>query len=64
MSEERLEIAEFLYASLPAAPSVLSEDDSEFHATLQRRMEEMESDKVQGVPAQEVLERLRKKFAK
>ena len=60
---ERLEIADFLYESVPP-PGGLVEGTPEFDAMLQRRLEEMESGKVKSVPAEEVLERLRKKYAK
>jgi putative addiction module component (TIGR02574 family) len=55
--DERLEAMDALAASLPA------EEEAAFDATLQRRIGELDSGKVQGVPAEEVLERLRKKYA-
>ena len=61
---ERLEMMDFLYESLPTPPGGLQEGTSEFDAMLQRRAEELESGKVRGVPAEVVLERLRKKYMK
>lgn len=60
---ERLAIADFLYASLPP-PGVLSADDPEFDALLDRRLADLESGRVKGVPAEEVMARLRKKYAR
>ena len=62
--EERLEMLAALMDSLPAPPGAVSEDDPEFDTTLQRRIEEMDNSRVKGVPAEEVMERLRKKYAK
>ena len=62
--EERLEIAGLLYASLPPPAGVISEGDPGFDEILQRRIEELKTGKVAGVPAEEVMERLHKKYAK
>ena len=61
---ERLAVMDAIAASLPSPPSQLAEGTPEFDAMLQRRIEELESGKVKGVPAEEVLERLRRKYAK
>lgn len=61
---ERLEVIDFLRGTLPYPPDAPSEGDTEFDAALQRRIDELDSGKVKGVPAEEVLERLRKKYAK
>jgi len=60
--EERLEIADFLYASVPTPPGVMSEDDPNFEAVLNRRIAELDSGKVKGTPAEEVMARLREKY--
>jgi putative addiction module component (TIGR02574 family) len=62
--EERLEVIDALVSSLPSPPSKFEEGTPEFDAMLQRRLEDLESGRVKGVPAEEVLERLRKKYAK
>lgn len=61
---ERLELANFLYDSLPLPPGVMSSDDPTFDTMLQRRIDEMESGKVVGIPAEQVMKRLREKYAK
>ncbi|AMV24288.1 Putative addiction module component [Gemmata sp. SH-PL17] len=60
---ERWELLGTLFDSLPTV-STVSEDDPEFDAMLRRRIEEMDSGRVKGVPANEVMERLRAKYAK
>ncbi len=52
--EDRELIAERLYESL--------DDDPEFLAMLNWRVEEIKSGKVKGVPADEVFRRLREKY--
>jgi putative addiction module component (TIGR02574 family) len=59
---DRLELLDALSASL-APPRGSNDSDPDFDATLQRRIDELESGRVKGVPAEEVLERLRKKYA-
>lgn len=59
---DRLELLDALSASL-APPRGSSDADPDFDATLDRRLADMESGRVKGVPAEEVLERLRKKYA-
>jgi putative addiction module component (TIGR02574 family) len=61
---DRLELANFLYDSLPPAPGVLDADDTGFDAVLQRRLDDLESGKVVGIPAEQVMKRLREKYAK
>jgi putative addiction module component (TIGR02574 family) len=59
--EERLEIADSLYASLPPAPGLLTEGTPEFDEMLDRRLRDHESGKVKGIPAEEVFRKLREK---
>ncbi|MBP3959753.1 addiction module protein [Gemmata sp. G18] len=59
---ERLEVMDALAASLP--PDDVTEDNTAFDAVLQRRAEDLDSGRVKGVPANEVMERLRAKYAK
>jgi putative addiction module component (TIGR02574 family) len=61
---DRWELLGTLFDSLPVPPGTMSEDDPSFDAMLQRRIEEMDSGKVKGVPAEELMERLRQKYAK
>lgn len=61
---ERLEIADLIYASLPPPPGVASEDDPIFDAMLRRRIEDLETGRVVGIPAEQVMQRLREKYAK
>ncbi len=56
--EDRELIAERLYESLHGE----QDDDPEFLAMLNRRVEEIKSGKVKGVPADEVFRRLREKY--
>lgn len=58
---ERLEIAEFLYASLPPAPGLMTEGDPEFDEMLDRRLQDFESGKVKGIPADEFFRKLRER---
>lgn len=57
--EEREELLPFLADSLNGEPV---EIDPELAATLRRRVEELRSGKVKGIPGEEVMERMRKKF--
>lgn len=61
---DRLEVMDALAASLQPRAGAAAEGTAEFDAMLQRRIEDLDSGRVKGVPAEEVLERLRKKFAK
>ena len=56
---ERLEVMDALAASLPP-----EETDDAFDALLRRRIEDLDSGRVKGVPAEEVMERLRRKYAR
>ncbi len=59
---ERLEVMDALAASLPP-PDTAAQDDLTFDAMLQRRIEDLDTGRVKGVPAEDVLDRLRKKYA-
>ena len=59
---ERLDIADFIYETLPAPSSGLVEGTPEFDAMLGRRLADIESGRVKAVPAEEVMERLRRKY--
>ena len=61
--DERIELANFLFDSVPY-PAEKPIEDAEFDAMLQRRIEELETGKVVGVPAEQVMNRLREKFSK
>jgi|HubBroStandDraft_5_1064220.scaffolds.fasta_scaffold3684175_1 putative addiction module component (TIGR02574 family) len=61
--DDRIELANFIYDSLPD-PAEERMEETEFDAMLQQRNEELESGKVAGVPAEQVMNRLREKFAK
>ena len=52
--KERLMLADALYASAPIEED--EEFDPEFTRELMRRVEEMDSGKVQGIPHEEVME--------
>ncbi len=52
-TEERIELANFLYGSIP------TEDDHELVAELDRRRAEHESGKSLGIPAEEFFRKLR-----
>lgn len=56
---ERLEIADLLYASIPPAPGLMTEGDPGFDEMLDRRLQDFESGKVKGVPAEEFFRKLR-----
>ena len=62
---ERLELADFIYDSIPTPPpSPYEEGSTEFDAMLARRLDDLTSGRDKGIPAEEVMERLRKKYAK
>ena len=52
--KERLMLADALYASAPTEED--EEFDPEFTRELMRRIEEMDSGKVQGIPHEEVMQ--------
>lgn len=56
--DERADLAYFLLSSLDEAEA----DSNEFAEVLNRRSEELSSGAVAGIPAEEVLERLRAKY--
>lgn len=60
---ERWELVGALFDSLPVPPSATTAEGPEFAALLNRRLAELENGTVKGVPAEEVLERLRRKYA-
>jgi putative addiction module component (TIGR02574 family) len=57
----RAELAEFLIHSLGAPEDTRT--DEEFEAELDRRVEEMRSGKVPGIPAHEVIAEIREKYS-
>jgi putative addiction module component (TIGR02574 family) len=59
--EEREMIADRLYESVQGRPT--TEVDPAFVVMLNRRIEEIKSGKVKGVPAEEVFRRLREKYS-
>ena len=59
---ERWELIAALFESLPKPPGVLSEDDPDFDSMLKRRLDELDSGKVKGVPAEQVMQRIREKY--
>lgn len=59
---ERMALADAVYASMPTPPG-LSEDDPNFDAILAKRVADLESGKVVGIPADELFKRLREKKA-
>ncbi|MBA4188696.1 MAG: hypothetical protein C0467_11915 [Planctomycetaceae bacterium] len=56
---QRLEIADFLYESVPPPPGVLTEGTPEFDAELERRRVAHESGKEPGIPAEEFFRKRR-----
>lgn len=60
---ERLALADAVYESISNPPG-LSEDDPNFDATIARRVEEIRSGKVVGIPGDEFMARLRQKYQK
>jgi putative addiction module component (TIGR02574 family) len=60
--DERLLIADVLYDSIPCPPGVLSTDDPNFEAILEQRRQDYESGISVGIPAEEVMRRLREKY--
>ena len=62
---EQLEIADSIYDRVPSPPGLRFEEGSaEFDAMLARRLNDFTSGREKGVPAEETMERLRKKYAK
>lgn len=61
---DRLALANRVFGSVPVPPGVMCEDDPGFDATLARRIDELRSGKVKGTPGDEVMDRLRKKYAR
>jgi putative addiction module component (TIGR02574 family) len=61
---ERLELANFIYESLPSPPGILHEDDPDLDQVLEQRIRDLETGKDAGVPAELVFEKLRQKFGK
>lgn len=59
---ERLAVVDAVYESLPKPPG-LSEDDPDFDAIIQRRLEDLESGRVVGIDGEEFFKRLREKRA-
>jgi hypothetical protein len=63
-AEDRAELRNYLRELDGDEPELTEEqDDPELDAMLDRRREEMLSGKVKGIPAEEVMARLRKKYA-
>jgi len=58
---ERLELADFIYATLPPVPGIMAEGDPGVDEELDRRLRDHESGRVKGIPAEEVFRRLREK---
>jgi putative addiction module component (TIGR02574 family) len=61
---DRWEVLGALLDSLPVPPGVPTEDDPDFDAMLHRRIDELDRGLVKGIPAEELMERLRQKYAK
>ncbi len=59
---ERRALADAVYQSLPEPPG-LSEDDPELNAMLLRRLDDLESGRVVGIPGEAFFNRLREKQA-
>jgi putative addiction module component (TIGR02574 family) len=59
---ERLALVDEVYQSLPEPPG-LSEDDPDFDAIIQKRLNDLESGRVVGIPGDEFFKRLREKRA-
>jgi len=60
---ERLALANEVFESVSTPPG-LSEGHPEFDAIIARRVEEIRSGKVVGIPGEEFMARLRKKYQK
>jgi putative addiction module component (TIGR02574 family) len=59
---ERLAVVDAVYESLPKPPG-LSEDDPDFDAIIQKRLEDLESGRVVGIDGEQFFKRLREKRA-
>ena len=60
--QDRAELAKMLLDSLHDDEEFPTVSEEEFNQELLRRMEEMESGKVAGIPAEEVFEEMRRKY--
>ena len=63
-ADDRAALAEYLIRSLPVPGEEVSEEEAEaaWAAELNRRLADYESGKVQGIPGDEVMRRLREKY--
>jgi putative addiction module component (TIGR02574 family) len=59
---DRLALIDALWDSILVPPGVWCEDDPGFKEELNRRLEEIKSGKVKGIPAEEVTRRMREKY--
>mgnify|MGYP000918992491 CR=1 FL=1 len=59
---EQLELLVALEDALPPPPGGAAPGTAEFDAMLARRIDELRTGKVKGVPAEEVMARLRAKY--
>lgn len=62
-AEERLELAEELFESVPESDVEAPDLDPQWTEELARRVEEIRSGKVEGIPAEQVLAELRAQAA-
>lgn len=60
--ETRAEVTHLLWQSVPGMDDVLGHNDPEFIAEINRRLNDFESGREKGIPAEEFMERLRKKY--
>lgn len=61
---EQVEIADFIYSNIPIPPTLYEEGSPEFDELLDRRLDDLRSGRVKGVPAEEFMEQLRTKYAR
>lgn len=59
--DERLEFASSLMDLFAKPPGIFSEDDAEFEAELDRRIDDYEAGRVRPIPGKEFFQRLREK---
>jgi putative addiction module component (TIGR02574 family) len=59
---DRLDLIDALWDSMPVRSGVWCEDDPEFKAELRRRTEGIRSGSVEGIPGDEVTQRMREKY--